>query len=394
MEAKDGKKFYFFTSNLYPSIKRCRYGTRHGRSDPEIGVRTDEHNLGVAGKLYEVDNERSPWKHQGLFLCVPSRALVPPKNVSPDVEPLIADFLDWARVERTFAAETIQTYRRSLERFFTESSALSVEHVSQGDVLHVKRLLMNRGCSPSYIAAIVLALRSFLVYCRMVRGLDVLDPQTVKPPKRPRLSVTYLTPEEVRRFVDSIKSENRWSGRSRRRSVNQVGLLYRAVVEVLLGTGMRISEVLALKGGDIDWHDREARIVGKGRKPRSVFFTERSLHWVRRYLDQRSTSPRSDLLFVGVDGLPLSRMIVGRWFRRQTRRAGINKTVTPHVLRHTVATTLMFNGCPMGHIKEILGHERLDTTCRYYLGLDVRRARVAHQRYLTYDRAASGTSEV
>ena len=66
------------------------------------------------------------------------------------------------------------------------------------------------------------------------------------------------------------------------------------------------------------------------------------------------------------------------------RKAGIAKPVSPHILRHTMATTLLFNGCPIGHIKELLGHERLDTTCRYYLGLDRRAARAAHAQFLHY----------
>lgn len=313
------------------------------------------------------------------------RSLVPPKNVEPALEPLIAGFLDWARVERGFAAETISTYRRSLERFFTEASIHDVERITAGDVLGFKRLLLNRSCSPAYIAGMVLALRSFLTYCGQVRGLAVLDPKTVRPPRRPRRAVTYLTPEEVKRFVDSIKLKNHWLGRSRRQNTNRSGLLYRALVEVLLGTGLRISEALALRQRDVDWVQREARVVGKGRKERAVFFTDRALHWLRAYLEQRSGNCSSQTCFTDVDGAPLSRVVVGRWFRRQTLRAGINKAVTAHVLRHTVATTLMFNGCPMGHIKDILGHERLETTCRYYLGLDLRRAREAHRQYLTYE---------
>jgi site-specific recombinase XerD len=325
-------------------------------------------------------------------LLMSLRSLVPPKNVEPVLEPLIAGFLDWARVERGFAAETVSTYRRSLERFFTEASILDVERITAGDVLGFKRLLLNRGCSPSYIAGMVLALRSFLTYCGQVRGLRVLDPKTVRPPRRPRRAVTYLTPDEVKRFVDSIKLKNRWAGRCRRQNVNQSGLLYRALVEVLLGTGLRISEALALRQRDLDWVQQEARVVGKGRKERSVFFTDRALQWLRAYLEQRAANRNSENCFVDVDGAPLSRIVVGRWFRRQTIRTGINKSVTAHVLRHTVATTLMFNGCPMGHIKEILGHERLETTCRYYLGLDLRRARAAHRQYLTYECAENGTS--
>ena len=73
------------------------------------------------------------------------------------------------------------------------------------------------------------------------------------------------------------------------------------------------------------------------------------------------------------------------WFQRFRREAGIKKRVTAHVLRHTVATTLLFNGCPIGHIKEILGHENLMTTCNFYLGADKRAAKEAHRQYLDYN---------
>jgi site-specific recombinase XerD len=121
--------------------------------------------------------------------------------LSAETDLLICDFLEWGRVERTFASETIVTYRRSLDRFFRESGVAAVEHLSLSDVLRFKRLLLDRDCSPSYIAVIVLALRTFLTYCRTVRGIEAMDPKTVTPPKRPRRAVTYLTPGEVARFV-------------------------------------------------------------------------------------------------------------------------------------------------------------------------------------------------
>jgi integrase len=72
-------------------------------------------------------------------------------------------------------------------------------------------------------------------------------------------------------------------------------------------------------------------------------------------------------------------------FQRLQKRAGLNEDVTAHILRHTMATTLLFNGWPIGHIKVALGHERVDTTCRYYLGLDLRAAKEAHQEFLKYE---------
>src|SRR5205085_2785349 len=112
--------------------------------------------------------------------------------------------------------------------------------------------------------------------------------------------------------------------------------------------------------------------------------TTRALESVERYLVTRQDSHPA--LFACMDGSTrLKRVDIWRPFLRYRKLAGINKPVTPHLLRHTAATQLLFNGCPVGHIKEILGHERLETTCRYYLGLDHRAAKLAHQQYLTYN---------
>lgn len=124
-------------------------------------------------------------------------------------------------------------------------------------------------------------------------------------------------------------------------------------------------------------------MIGKGNKERTVFFTDRALHWLGRYLEMRSDA--AEALFLSQSGSRLSRTDIWRPFSRFRRVAGLNKPVRPHLLRHTAATQLLFNGCPVGHIKEILGHERLETTCRYYLGLDRRAAKAAHQQYLVYE---------
>jgi integrase/recombinase XerD len=185
----------------------------------------------------------------------------------------------------------------------------------------------------------------------------------------------------VQRFVDAIIAPaTLWE------DVPLTRLRFRALVEVLLGTGARISEVLSLNRSDIHWERKEAKIVGKGNKERMLFFTDRALVWLERYLSRRWDD--EEALFVTQGNCP-------RRLRQQDRikdtfavyrkRANITKQVSAHILRHTMATTLLFNGCPIGHIKELLGHERLDTTCRYYLGLDRRAAQTAHEKFLSYD---------
>ena len=215
-------------------------------------------------------------------------------------------------------------------------------------------------------------------YCRDQLFLPVIDTESVTIPKRPRREVVYLTADEVERFVCAIPLV------TQKNQPHHPGLRFRALVEVLLGSAMRIGETLSLNRTDIDFERREARVVGKGDKERTVFFTERALLWLRRYLELRSDG--APALFVSQDGTTrLHRTDIWRPFARYRKLAGLNKPVRPHLLRHTAATQLLFNGCPVGHIKEILGHERLETTCRYYLGLDKRAAKLAHQQYLVYD---------
>jgi integrase/recombinase XerD len=204
-----------------------------------------------------------------------------------------------------------------------------------------------------------------------------LDPEIILIPKQPRREVAYLTSEEVERFVDTIPLT---TGAG---TVYMAGLRFRALVETLLGTAMRIGEVLSLDRNGLDFVNGEAKIIGKGNKERVAFFTNRALHWIKRYLECRGSN--NPAVFVSLDGATrLKRTDIWRPFVRHREWAGINKRITPHLLRHTAATQLLFNGCPIGHIKEILGHERLETTCRYYLGLDHRAAKQAHRQYLTY----------
>ena len=162
-------------------------------------------------------------------------------------------------------------------------------------------------------------------------------------------------------------------------------------MEALLGSAMRIGELLSLDRSDIDFQAKEARVIGKGNKERVVFFTERSLYWLGRYLETRDDN--APALFVSQHAASrLSRTDIWRPFNRYRKLAGLNKPVRPHLLRHTAATQLLFNGCPVGHIKEILRHERLEATCRYYLGLDRRAAKAAHERYLVYENPGDPTA--
>jgi len=211
-------------------------------------------------------------------------------------------------------------------------------------------------------------------------SVSALDPRLVRIPRIPRRDVVFLSKGEVTALLDAIVPPGEsW------RTAPLPRLCFRALAEVLLGTGARISEILALDRAHVNLERREAKAVGKGNKERTLFFNERSLEWLRRYHSRRRDDEAP--LFVAQKDPPkrLTYASVKNFFQRLRVKMGIDEKVTAHILRHTMATTPLFNGCPIGHIKAMLGHERLDTTCRYYLGLDLRAAKEAHQNFLRYE---------
>jgi site-specific recombinase XerD len=297
---------------------------------------------------------------------------VTPKNERV-MSALIEDFLEYARYELNFSPQTIIKYRDSLKCFVRDVGDKPVEQFDVMDFVRLKKAMMERGLSEARIASVVYATRSFMSYCQNFLKLSVVDPKSIRPPRIYRREVIYLKKEEVETFVNVIDT-TKWNG-----------LRFKALVEVLLGTGMRIGELLSLNRKDIDWDKLEAKIVGKGNKERTIFFNERSLEWLRKYLENRNDL--HEALFVTKK--PTGRMHrddIWRFFDYYRKKAHINKKLTPHILRHTVATNLIFNGCPIVHVKEILGHERLDTTCKYYLGVDKEQAKKAHGQYLDFAR--------
>jgi len=304
-----------------------------------------------------------------------------PQNQAPNsFSALATEFLLWVEVEPHFSRETVQKYGECLKQVWMFLGEKPVAEFSKSDLLRLKSYWLAKELSASRQMSLLLALKRFLFFCRDEKKIELpFDPGEIKPPRRPRREVVFLTPEEIDSFIATIPLQT-YKG-----AAHQSGLRLRAVVEALLGTAMRISELLSLNRDSIDFERREAKIIGKGNKERTVFFSDRSLHWIRLYLESRSDD--CPALFVCQNGHDrLRRDDLWRYFARHRRLAGIRKKVSPHTLRHTAATTLLFNGCPVGHIKVILGHERLETTCRYYLGLDQKEARAAHQKYLCYER--------
>lgn len=177
---------------------------------------------------------------------------------------------------------TIARYREALNWVIRDIGDLPVSTLNVAHVLSVRRNIDQRDCGEARVAAILNALRSFLRFCREVLGVAALDPRQIRVPRIPRREVLFLTKEEVDQFLEAIiRPGESWD------EVLVARLRFRALVEVLLGTGARISEILALDRRDVDGERLEVKIVGKGKKQRVLFFTDRALGWLGRYLSRR-----------------------------------------------------------------------------------------------------------
>jgi site-specific recombinase XerD len=212
------------------------------------------------------------------------------------VSDMLPAFLDHLRVEENRSPGTVQRYHSHIQRFLSEVGDSPVTETTTERLAYFKRRLLDAKLSAATMAAILSCLRTFLTYLREVHQLPVYDPSRIRRPKIPKREVAYLTKEEIQAFFKAIPS------------TTLSGLRDRALIEILYASGMRISEALSLNRNQINWELREAHIIGKGNKPRKVYFTEDALTWLRDYLccgqgktDTQLSNPSKFLIFIGTD---------------------------------------------------------------------------------------------
>ncbi len=293
---------------------------------------------------------------------------------SPTLKETYEEYLLWLQVERRFAVSSVGKYRSVFKCFLRDVGDVVLVEFSMEHIFRLKQFLHQRENSEVFIGVTLACIKGFLRFCSQQKRIVLqINPDDITLPKRPRREVVFLTQEEIARFRESIVTKT------------LCGMRFRTLVEVILGTGMRISEVLSLNKTSIDFIQKEARIIGKGNKQRVIYFSDDALAWIRSYLERRKDEHDAIFVTTGDEPRRLRNQDLTRYFKRQRKIAGINKKLTPHILRHCFATILAMNACPFTEIKNLLGHERLDTTIRYYVGItDQKRAKEAHGQYLRY----------
>jgi integrase/recombinase XerD len=212
----------------------------------------------------------------------------------------------------------------------------------------------NEKLSPHSIACVVRSIRSFTSYLTKEGFLDHNPFEGVKTPKAPRKPVQTFTNELVDRLLRVIPHRN------------PSGYRDLAIIIVLYGTGLRISELLGVRMDDIDFDSAQIRVMGKGGRERAVYMSAKVFKVLFKYVAQWRPKVASDYVFVHADGRPLSRFYVAHRLRHYGREAGITKIrCSAHTLRHSFAVNYLRNGGDPFTLQKILGHSTLEMTRHY-----------------------------
>jgi len=278
-------------------------------------------------------------------------------------------FLDVLAVEHGLSSNTISAYRRDLLHhllYLTSEGVKDFGEVEESHLIVYLGRLRRSGAAASTAMRKLSALRSFYRYLVREGNLPA-DPTANLPTGRVvRHLPSVLSVEEVGMLLQQPDVST------------PRGLRDRAMLELLYATGLRVSELVALRRGDLNFDLGLVRCVGKGSKERIVPVGAPALEAVRAHLDfRRDAAP---FLFLGNKGQPLTRVAFWRIIARYARHCGLRATVSPHTLRHSFATHMLEGGADLRTIQELLGHADIATT-QIYTHVSVDRLREVYRAY-------------
>ena len=265
---------------------------------------------------------------------------------------ILRDYRYYLRMERKLSPNTVAAYGRDVSDFL-DAAEIEPRAIRSEDIV---RYLSTRGdLSKRSQARLLSGLRSFFDWL-ILEGERKDNPcDRVDAPKLGRYLPAVLSVDEVTAIIDSVDTASgAWTA-----------LRDRAILEILYGCGLRVSEACGLLISHVYLAEGFVRVVGKGDKERLVPLGEMAADAFARYLDARPPAAEpafDDIAFLNKNGHPLSRVAIFNLVKKQALVAGVNKEISPHTFRHSFATHLIENGADLRVVQEMLGHESILTT--------------------------------
>ena len=270
------------------------------------------------------------------------------------------DYLHYLKVERGLSENTIASYGIDLKLFLEylrENEIPSFKQVNKEVIVNYMQSEKNNNKANSSILRSVSSLRKFFQYLAQEKIIEKDPMLLIDTPKKKQHLPQVLTKEEVEKLLRSPNTGQ------------VLGLRDRAMLELMYATGLRISEIINLKLEDLHLTMGTLQTLGKGHKERIVPVGDEAIKWVNRYLEEARPKllkqKRSNYLFLNFHGNNLTRQGVWKNLKAEVKKAGIQKNITPHTLRHSFATHILENGADLRIVQELLGHADISTTQIY-----------------------------
>ena len=275
---------------------------------------------------------------------------------------LIKSFSTYLRIERSLSTNTIESYSNDLNKLsdFLTPKSISATKVRLNDlkdfITSISEILSETSQS-----RIISAIKSFYKFL-LIENLIQSDPsENLVSPKIGRKLPNVLTIEEINLIINSVESNN-------------VGIRNRAIIEIIYGCGLRVSELTNLLLSNLFLKQGYIKIVGKGNKERLSPIGSLAIDSLNDFLTNvrpglKINNKFSDHVFINNRGTSLSRSMIFKMIKKYTLKANINKDISPHSLRHSFATHLVEGGANLRAVQEILGHSSITTT-EIYTHLD------------------------
>jgi len=281
------------------------------------------------------------------------------RPLPPTEQQLIDQFLDNLWVERGVSDHTLKAYGSDLEGLVHALGQRNTTLLcaSREDLYAYLAIRVEQGASPRTTARLLSSLRRFYRY--LLRQGDIVDDPTaqIDAPKLGRALPNSLTEADVEALLNAPDVED------------SLGLRDRAMLELLYASGLRVSELVGLKLGEISLAQGVVRVFGKGGKERLVPMGEECLEWLQQYLSEARPAllkgKIDEAVFVTTRGAAMTRQAFWYLIKRYAQQAGINSSLSPHTLRHAFATHLLNHGADLRVLQMLLGHSDLSTTQIY-----------------------------
>lgn len=303
--------------------------------------------------------------------------------MEPMLNVYIDDFLQHLKLERGLSANTVTAYRNDISDFLAGVGLKDPVKASPRIVTEYFGHLSRIGRKPSTLARKISSLKHFFSYL-VENGIIKENPaRSYSAPRISRYHPDYLSPGEIDRIIKAVDPESKEAARDR------------AIIELLYGSGLRLSELINLKTGDVEFEAGFLRIVGKGNKQRLVPMGGYARDALERYLEHRQAIKRDEdtsIVFLNRFGKRFSRVGLWKIIKKLVLRADIAKRVTPHTFRHSFATHLLEGGADLRVVQEMLGHADISTT-EIYTRIDRDYIIAEHKKYHPREMADRGKSE-